>query len=107
MIQSSENVSTPTTVNFACVSEGGEVFVFGAPGVPPIGIFGSGSSNASDMLDTDANASGGNSGGLLALGKLFKPQRVWALKRGLIGAVKDVAIGSDGTLVVCTVSGHV
>ncbi|ESK92025.1 btb domain and ankyrin repeat protein [Moniliophthora roreri MCA 2997] len=107
MIQSSENVSAPTTVNFACVSEGGEVFVFGAPGVPPIGIFGSGSGNTSDMLDADTNTSGGNSGNSLALGKLFKPQRVWALKRGLIGAVKDAAIGSDGTLVVCTVSGHV
>ncbi|KAL0072316.1 hypothetical protein AAF712_000078 [Marasmius tenuissimus] len=99
-----DNANSPATVNFACVSEGGEVFVFGAPGVPPIGIFGSSSSSTSDMLDADGTS---GSGGSLVMGKLFKPQRVWALKRGLIGAVKDVAIGSDGALVVCTVSGHV
>ncbi|KAK1230240.1 hypothetical protein PQX77_006668 [Marasmius sp. AFHP31] len=99
-----DNANSPATVNFACVSEGGEVFVFGAPGVPPIGVFGSSSSSTTDMLDVDGTS---GSGGSLVMGKLFKPQRVWALKRGLIGAVKDVAIGSDGALVVCTVSGHV
>ncbi|KAL0581915.1 hypothetical protein V5O48_000145 [Marasmius crinis-equi] len=102
MIQS-DSSNSPAVVNFACVSEGGEVFVFGAPGVPPIGAFG-GNSGAQDMLDADTSS---GSGGSLVMSKLFKPQRVWALKRGLIGAVKDAAIGSDGTLVVCTVSGHV
>ncbi|KAF9264186.1 hypothetical protein L218DRAFT_926482 [Marasmius fiardii PR-910] len=103
-LMQSEAVNTPSMVNFACVSEGGEVFIFGAPGVPPIGIFGSSTSLVSDMFDSESTS--GNSGSLV-MSKLFKPQRVWALKRGLIGAVKDVAIGSDGSLVVCTVSGHV
>ncbi|KAG7098474.1 hypothetical protein E1B28_000418 [Marasmius oreades] len=101
-LMQSEGVNNPPTVNFACVSEGGEVFVFGAPGIPPIGIFAPSASSRSDMLDSDAGG-----GGSLVMTKLFRPQRVWALKRGLIGAVKDVAIGIDGTLVVCTVSGHV
>ncbi|KAJ3814922.1 hypothetical protein F5876DRAFT_31863 [Lentinula aff. lateritia] len=72
-------------INFACVSEGGEVFTFGVPGVPPLGVLSSGS----------------------ALAKIIKPQRVWALRRGLVGAVRDVAIGGDGSLIVCTDSGHV
>lgn len=35
-----------------------------------------------------------------------KPQIVWALRKNFT-AVKDVAIGSDGTVIVCTHSGHV
>ncbi|GLB40300.1 putative regulator of chromosome condensation (RCC1) repeat [Lyophyllum shimeji] len=36
----------------------------------------------------------------------FKPQRVWALRKKF-SAVKDVALGSDGSIIVCTESGHV
>ncbi|KAG6914357.1 hypothetical protein DXG01_000829 [Tephrocybe rancida] len=36
----------------------------------------------------------------------FKPQRVWALRKKF-SSVKDVALGSDGSIIVCTESGHV
>jgi len=36
----------------------------------------------------------------------FKPQRVWALRKK-ISSVKDVALGSEGSIIVCTESGHV
>ncbi|KAG5636401.1 hypothetical protein H0H81_008175 [Sphagnurus paluster] len=36
----------------------------------------------------------------------LKPQRVWALRKKF-SAVKDVALGSDGSIIVCTESGHV
>ncbi|KAG5646993.1 hypothetical protein DXG03_001717 [Asterophora parasitica] len=36
----------------------------------------------------------------------LKPQRVWALRKKF-SAVKDVALSSDGTIIVCTESGHV
>ncbi|KAJ7596734.1 hypothetical protein C8J56DRAFT_295810 [Mycena floridula] len=39
-------------------------------------------------------------------GKGLKPQRVWALKKQF-SAVKDVAIGSEGSIIICTKSGHV
>ncbi|KAG6840585.1 hypothetical protein C0991_005725 [Blastosporella zonata] len=41
-----------------------------------------------------------------ASAKDFKPQRVWALRKKF-SSVKDVALGSDGSIVVCTESGHV
>ncbi|KAG1816404.1 uncharacterized protein BJ212DRAFT_190743 [Suillus subaureus] len=36
----------------------------------------------------------------------LKPQRIWALRRQF-SAVQDVDIGVDGTVIVCTQSGHV
>lgn len=36
----------------------------------------------------------------------FKPQRVWALRKKF-SSVKDVALGSEGFMIVCTESGHV
>ncbi|KAE9393747.1 hypothetical protein BT96DRAFT_212224 [Gymnopus androsaceus JB14] len=54
--------------------------------------------------DLDGN---GVSGSGIALAKIIKPQRVWALRRGLISAVRDVPIGVEGSLIVCTDSGHV
>ncbi|KAH7326833.1 hypothetical protein B0J17DRAFT_680810 [Rhizoctonia solani] len=35
-----------------------------------------------------------------------RPQKVWALRRR-VAAVRDVALGGDGTIIVCTASGHV
>ncbi|ORY24955.1 hypothetical protein BCR39DRAFT_545340 [Naematelia encephala] len=35
-----------------------------------------------------------------------KPQLVWALRKRFT-AVKDIALGSDGTVIICTQSGHV
>lgn len=37
---------------------------------------------------------------------IVKPQVQWALRRNFT-AVKDMALGSDGTMIVCTHSGHV
>ena len=39
-------------------------------------------------------------------GFVIKPQMVWALRKKST-AVKDVALGSDGTVIICTHSGHV
>lgn len=41
-----------------------------------------------------------------ATSKAFVPQPAWTLKKQL-SAAKDVAIGSDGMIIVCTESGHV
>ncbi|KAF9483060.1 hypothetical protein BDN70DRAFT_874303 [Pholiota conissans] len=38
-------------------------------------------------------------------GRAFAPQRVWALRKKF-SAVKDVALGSEGSLIICTESGH-
>ncbi|KDN36541.1 hypothetical protein RSAG8_10788, partial [Rhizoctonia solani AG-8 WAC10335] len=35
-----------------------------------------------------------------------RPQKVWALRRQ-VAAVCDIALGGDGTIIVCTASGHV
>ncbi|WWD16076.1 hypothetical protein CI109_100501 [Kwoniella shandongensis] len=35
-----------------------------------------------------------------------KPQMIWALRKSFT-AVKDVALGTDGTVIICTHSGHV
>ncbi|KAH7923696.1 hypothetical protein BV22DRAFT_1036046 [Leucogyrophana mollusca] len=67
---------------FAALSSNGEVFTF----CPP---------NAGD-------GEGSSSKGLQAI----KPQRVWALRRQFSG-VRDVALGADGSIIVCTQSGHV
>ncbi|KAF9497896.1 hypothetical protein BDN71DRAFT_1444358 [Pleurotus eryngii] len=64
--------------NFAALSANGEVFIFS---------FNNPSSDGSARTSV-------------------KPQRVWALRKQF-SAVKDVALGSDGSLIVCTESGHV
>ncbi|KAJ3552682.1 hypothetical protein NM688_g4024 [Phlebia brevispora] len=38
--------------------------------------------------------------------ELVKPQRVWALRKKF-SSVKDVALGADGSIIICTESGHV
>ncbi|KAJ7632971.1 hypothetical protein FB45DRAFT_914037 [Roridomyces roridus] len=38
--------------------------------------------------------------------RIFKPQRVWALRKQ-VSAVQDVALGADGSIIICTASGHV
>ncbi|KAJ7137732.1 hypothetical protein C8R44DRAFT_766051 [Mycena epipterygia] len=66
---------------FAALSSNGELFTFSVP----------------EPGETDANAGRG-------LG--FKPQRVWALRKQF-SAVRDVALGADGSIIICTKSGHV
>lgn len=70
--------------SFAALSSNGEVFTFSAPTASELD--GLGLSGRRD--------------------KLIKPQRVWALRRQ-VGSVRDVDIGGDDTLIVCTRSGHV
>ncbi|KAJ6490484.1 hypothetical protein DFH09DRAFT_374031 [Mycena vulgaris] len=66
---------------FAALSSNGELFTFAVP----------------DPAEADAGAGRG-------LG--FKPQRVWALRKQ-VSAVRDVALGADGSIIICTESGHV
>lgn len=70
--------------SFAALSSNGEVFTFSAPTVSEL-----------DGLGLSGRRE-----------KLIKPQRVWALRRQ-VGSVRDVDIGGDDTLIVCTRSGHV
>ncbi|KAJ7461488.1 hypothetical protein FB451DRAFT_1404722 [Mycena latifolia] len=66
---------------FAALSSNGELFTFSVP----------------DPSEADANAGRGAG---------FKPQRVWALRKQF-SAVRDVALGADGSIIICTESGHV
>ncbi|WVQ98856.1 hypothetical protein IAU59_005987 [Kwoniella sp. CBS 9459] len=68
---------------FAALSSIGDVFTFSLP-------------NPLDDIGKDAR------GGHVTV----KPQIVWALRKSFT-AVKDVALGSDGTVIICTHSGHV
>jgi hypothetical protein len=81
---------------FAALSSNGEVFTFSAP-----------------SSDTNPGE-----------GRAFKPQRVWALRKkssavkvspyllvlsssSFLSCFQDVALGSDGSIIICTESGHV
>ncbi|KAF8159222.1 hypothetical protein B0H34DRAFT_394330 [Crassisporium funariophilum] len=76
---------------FAALSFNGEVFTFSAPPPHP-----SQAHMDSSSLEAQSRASG----------PTFKPQRVWALRK-TFSAVKDVALSSDGSIIICTESGHV
>ncbi|KAJ2916728.1 hypothetical protein MD484_g3726, partial [Candolleomyces efflorescens] len=69
----------------AALSSNGEVFTFQPP-----------SSFSEQSTDS------GNS----AARYPFQPQRIWALRKKF-SSVQDVAIGSDGSIIICTESGHV
>jgi len=68
---------------FAALSSNGEVFTFSA-------------NSSSDIAIPDVKP----------VGPVFKPQKAWALRKKF-SAVKDVSIGSDGSMIICTESGHV
>ncbi|KAH9893273.1 hypothetical protein C8Q73DRAFT_791145 [Cubamyces lactineus] len=67
---------------FAALSSSGEVFTFSLPSPP------------------DASTSASKSRFVV------QPQRVWALRKQF-SAVRDVALGVDGSIIICTESGHV
>ncbi|THH07852.1 hypothetical protein EW145_g3098 [Phellinidium pouzarii] len=71
---------------FAALSSNGELFTFTLNPQPPT---------------PDASAAHSKSAATVV-----KPQRVWALRKQF-SAVKDVALGAEGTIVLCTESGHV
>ncbi|QRW16770.1 The BTB (BR-C, ttk and bab)/POZ (Pox virus and Zinc finger) domain [Rhizoctonia solani] len=64
---------------FCCAHDAGEVFLFTLPDNP--------------TSETESNPN-------------VRPQKVWALRRR-VAAVRDIALGGDGTIIVCTASGHV
>jgi hypothetical protein len=68
---------------FAALSAKGEVFTFSIPAAPAGG-------GSSDTAKAGA----------------VKPARVWSLRKKF-SAARDVALGADGGLLVCTESGHV
>ncbi|KAJ2921453.1 hypothetical protein H1R20_g15641, partial [Candolleomyces eurysporus] len=68
----------------AALSSNGEVFTFSSP-----------TSSSEQNVDSSNSAR-----------HPFQPQRIWALRKKF-SSVKDVAIGSDGSIIVCTESGHV
>ncbi|KAH6915615.1 hypothetical protein BKA70DRAFT_1178804 [Coprinopsis sp. MPI-PUGE-AT-0042] len=68
---------------FAALSFNGEVFTFSPP------------QETSDGNDSHHSSK-----------STFKPQRVWALRKKF-SAVKDVALSADGSIIICTESGHV
>ncbi len=68
---------------FAALSSNGEVFTFSA-------------NSSSDSTIPDVKP----------VGPVFKPQKAWALRKKF-SAVEDVSIGSDGSMIICTESGHV
>ncbi|OSD05302.1 hypothetical protein PYCCODRAFT_1457329 [Trametes coccinea BRFM310] len=67
---------------FAALSSSGEVFTFSLPSPPEPGA----SASKSRFV--------------------VQPQRVWALRKQF-SAVRDVALGVDGSIIICTESGHV
>ncbi|KAG8854823.1 hypothetical protein FRB96_007352 [Tulasnella sp. 330] len=57
--------------------------------------------------DTVSGSSSGNSAnGAVNYSNLVKPQRIWTSNK-YFNNVKDVALGPDGTAILCTQSGHV
>ena len=77
----------------AALSSNGEVFTFSAP--PPC------QSTWSHVDNGSAEVQNRNT-----KPAAFKPQRVWALRKKF-SSVKDVALGLEGSIIVCTESGHV
>jgi hypothetical protein len=81
---------TSCGTTFAALSSLGDVFTFTLDSSPlPNSAIPSTSSSDSTLARTSP-----------------KPQRIWSLRRKFT-AVTDVAVGLDGSVIVCTVSGHV
>ncbi|WWC89884.1 uncharacterized protein L201_004812 [Kwoniella dendrophila CBS 6074] len=74
---------TSCGASFAALSSIGDVFTFSLP---------------NPLEDLPKDARGGHVN--------VKPQMIWALRKSFT-AVQDVALGSDGTVIICTQSGHV
>ncbi|GAA5888090.1 hypothetical protein JCM5296_005430 [Sporobolomyces johnsonii] len=86
---------------FAALSSLGDVFTFSLDS-------GSSTSAAAAMVNSgSASSFDGTSSPGHALSRLTpKPQRIWNLRRKFT-AVTDVGVGLDGSIIICTVSGHV
>ncbi|KAI0750595.1 hypothetical protein BC629DRAFT_1684927 [Irpex lacteus] len=84
-----EKITTCDNV-FAALSSNGELFTFSLPNPPLTAESTSGAGSASQGRNRE----------------VVRPQRVWALRKKF-SAVKDVALGADGSIIICTESGHV
>jgi len=76
-------------ITFACLTSLGDVYSFALP--------------SPTEVEREASAAGVS---LKDRAGLIKPQRTWALRKRFT-AVRDVALGSDGAIILCTQSGHV
>ncbi|EKM81534.1 hypothetical protein AGABI1DRAFT_54346, partial [Agaricus bisporus var. burnettii JB137-S8] len=85
---------------FAALTSHGEVYIFSPSSSHSANSIPSSSSSAN--LSTSFN----DSEVPTRMGGPFKCQRVWALRKKF-SAVKDVALGADGSIIICTESGHV
>ncbi|TDL26497.1 hypothetical protein BD410DRAFT_522344 [Rickenella mellea] len=79
---------------FAALSTNGELFTFQPPS--PAVTAASAAAHVSTSAPTSETKEK----------MMIRPQRVWALRKQF-SAVKDVAISSDGSIILCTESGHV
>lgn len=82
---------------FASLSYHGEVYIFS-----PTNSASSSATATSSTSTSNANDPEGST----RTGGPFKCQRVWALRKKS-SAVRDVALGVDGSIIICTESGHV
>ncbi|KAF5362287.1 hypothetical protein D9756_002106 [Leucocoprinus leucothites] len=93
---------------FASLSYHGEVYIFS----PTTTVTGPSTPSATTASNTGATSSSHNAQAqegenpTSRSGGPFKCQRVWALRKKS-SAVKDVALGADGSIIICTESGHV
>ncbi|KAG8984218.1 hypothetical protein FRB94_006226 [Tulasnella sp. JGI-2019a] len=76
---------------FAGVSSSGDVFTW---------VVSSGDTTSSTQSGGTSGASGGTN-----YSSLVRPQRIWTSDKQF-NAAKDVALGQDGTAILCTQSGH-
>lgn len=92
---------------FAALSSLGDVFTFtldsGSSTSSAASVINGGSGTSTPFFSSpDGTSSPGS-----ALARLTpRPQRIWNLRRKFT-AVTDVGVGLDGTIIICTVSGHV
>ncbi|KAJ3576540.1 hypothetical protein NP233_g344 [Leucocoprinus birnbaumii] len=85
---------------FASLSYHGEVFIFSPSATSSTNTTSNNIATSTSYTIQESESSTPRPGGP------FKCQRVWALRKKS-SAVKDVAIGADGSIIICTVSGHV
>lgn len=112
---------TSSGTTFAALSDMGDLFTFSLNHPSDYANSSAAASQSSLLNSTTANSSSNASGGAFAAlspsvhqqevkyssrPAIIKPQLVWSVRKRFT-AVRDVAIGSDGSIILCTESGHV
>ncbi|EPQ30341.1 uncharacterized protein PFL1_01867 [Pseudozyma flocculosa PF-1] len=85
---------------FAALSDMGDLFTFNLEHPSEYGGAGGGRGGGG------GGAASGHQGKMAAAQSAPRPQLVWSVRKKFT-AVRDVAIGSDGSIILCTESGHV